>query len=51
MKSRIMKWGHAAYEVEKRNAYKVLKRKKERKRTFGRYRCRLRIILKWLLKK
>jgi hypothetical protein len=33
------------------HAYKVLNRKQERKRTFGRPRCRLRLILKLLLKK
>jgi hypothetical protein len=41
IKSRTMRWaGHVARMGEKRNVYRVLMGKPERKRPFGRPRCR-----------
>jgi hypothetical protein len=47
IKSRRMRWvGHVARMGEKRNAYKLLMGKSERKRPLGRPRCSGWIILK-----
>jgi hypothetical protein len=37
--------------IQNRNAYKIVVRKSEEKRTLARLSCRWKIILKWILKR
>jgi hypothetical protein len=45
-----MRWaGHAAFKGEKRNAYRVLVGRPERKRPLGRHRCRWENNIGWVI--
>jgi hypothetical protein len=48
---RMRRLGHVAQMGEKRNAYRLLVGKSERKRLLGRRRYRWLIILRWILKR